>query len=223
MAKYDEMILNGHGGWELAREPAWAQVPKGTTIKFLTGNLKLLQAQDITDEEVALKVLEQFRNGDIDQEGTEYKYVPNYVLSDDGVAGQPEWVHKVSADTPLCTSSACDSGIHNCDGLFADPDLVGATLYWAACRYVELDEVAGPALGVNTTGVRVLTDAQIQVFVDELIALDQDAFQARFEQLGYGIYDENPEIGPADFERLQEMVEAQMPEDEADEDEDEEP
>jgi Putative adhesin Stv domain len=158
MAQYPEMILNGHGGWNLRQKPAWAQVPRGTTIKFLTDNLRLLRLPDIDSEETAEALLNQFRAASPSQEGKEYSYVPNYTLSPSGGEDEPDWVYKVSRDAPLCDNDGsdprivCDSGIHRCSGIFADEDVVGGVLYWAACRYVQLKE-AGDLVWAASTGV----------------------------------------------------------------------
>src|SRR5262245_38880517 len=158
MALFPEMILNGHGGWNLRKEPAWAQVPRGTTIKFLTDNLRLLRLPEIEDEQTAELIMAQFRSASPSQEGKEYSYVPNYTLAASVVADEPEWVYKADRDKPLCDNDGsdpkivCDSGIHRCSGIFADDDVVGGVLYWGACRYVQLAE-AGDLVYAASTGV----------------------------------------------------------------------
>ena len=204
MARYGELILNGHGGWNVKDTPAYAEVPRGTTIHFLTENFKLMMLQDIDSDEVAGRILQQFRDADPNQTGTEYKTVPNYELSPDGVTGAPDWVYTVSQATPLCTNDGsdpavvCGSGIHRCDGIFADPDVVGAVLYWGACRYVNLNEVDDAdyyaLTGLNSRQPEVgyqgaegveyaLADSQVDLYVDELGGLSGSDLNARLEQM----------------------------------------
>jgi|HubBroStandDraft_1064217.scaffolds.fasta_scaffold80060_1 hypothetical protein len=205
MADYSEIVLNGHGGWTPQDNPAFAQVPKGTTIKFLTGNFKLMLGTVIENEDEALDSLQQFRDADPSQVGTEFKSVPNYVLSEATVDGSqvPPWVLQVHGDTPLCTNDgsdpkvACDSGIHRCAGLFADDRVIGATLYWGACRFVAMNAVGSPEYyaesGVNqrqpdlgTAGeasVELSNDAT-DLWLDQIASLgdDDDALTSWMDQ-----------------------------------------
>jgi hypothetical protein len=220
MARYTEMVLNGHGGWNLKETPAWAQVPRGTTIKFLTENMRLMMLPDIDNEQTALKILQQFREASASDEKGEYGYVPNYVLSPDGVSGAPDWVYQVSSDTPLCTSEACSNGIHDCDGVFADPDVVGATLYWGACRYVGLEE-AGDLVYYAETGVNqrqpefgdegldegvgyTLANSTVDAFLQELAGMgSEEEISAKVEQIQSQL---SPEQWDMVSERVQERI-----------------
>lgn len=157
MADYEEIVLDGHGAWNLKENPAWAQVPRGTTIKFLTENFRLMMLSTASNEQQALDQLQQFRDASPNQEGAAYAHVPNYTLSALGAPpGVPDWVLRVNQDTPLCDNDGsdptvvCDSGIHRCTGLFADERVIGATLYWAACRYVDMAEEGSPEYYAET-------------------------------------------------------------------------
>lgn len=195
MADYAEIVLDGHGAWNPRDNPPYAQVPKGTTIKFLTGNFKLMLQVDIENEEAALKALQQFRDADPSQEGQAYGMVPNYVLSENTVDSSqvPEWLLQVHGDTPLCDNDGsdptvvCDSGIHRCNGLFADDRVIGATLYWGACRYVEMDKAGTPEfyaesgvnqrqpeLGLSNQSNVELSTSATDMWLDQMADLSDD-------------------------------------------------
>lgn len=161
MPRNAELILDGHGGWNVHEAPAYAVVPKGTTIHFYTENFKLLMQADLDDRTAADEALDQFRNTTPNQSGQEYLTVPNYTLYPIDYTGTPPWfVYNVSSATPLCTDAdgtLCEGGVHSCQGVFADDDVVGAVLYWGACRYVELEEV-GTEEYYDETGVNQVQD-----------------------------------------------------------------
>jgi len=201
-----EWVLDGHGGWNLQTEPAYAQVPRGTTIYFYTENLKILRM----DHGNCINELnELFRAAEANQENGPYSTVPNYTLSPIQ-NDSPPWVYQVTQDTPFCTNDGsdpqvvCESGIHRCDGLFAQDELVGATLHWSACRVVELEAVGDLAYytetGVNQQAAelgRTGPETETEVYYDTLQ-----------EQLG--AWDDAVEAGTATEEQFVEWIESQF-------------
>lgn len=142
----------GHGIWNFksAGKP-WASVPRDTSISFYTDNLHNL---------FFVNGLRIYELGGIvgSQEGDTHTYgmsPANYQIQA-LTETQKEWYELLDSggaipkfigyDLPdninLCngTPETCDdAGNHDCDGLFAHPDVVGNDIVWLACQGVELD------------------------------------------------------------------------------------
>lgn len=155
------VMLIGHGGWDVTGEPAYAKIPRGTSLTFYTENFKLLyagNAAEITSQS------QLFQDAEAAHTVAQFMQTPNYTL----YALEPElrqyfkdnlsadvtalWVgDEVTDGVRLCTStsSGCVDGFHDCDGILAHPSVQGQELYWIACREVKLNEVGGALIGVN--------------------------------------------------------------------------
>jgi hypothetical protein len=151
------VMLIGHGGWDVSGEPAYAKMPRGTSITFYTDNLKLLR-QDNAAEITNLSQL--FKDAQPNQTVEAFKSSPNYTLSElepdllaymQGNLAVDVTPVFVTADTRLCEGdgTTCGDGFHDCTGLLSRPDVVGKELMWVACRHVQLNEVGGLLAGVN--------------------------------------------------------------------------
>lgn len=154
------VMLIGHGGWDLT-DPPYAQVPRDTTIIFYAESGKTWIGANMNQ---SLTLSEAFQNAEPNQQGTAYQTMPNYTLSplDTETRTFLESLDPggyisiyVDADTKLCTDTAgdqCESGIHRCTGLFADPRVAGNDVYWMACTVIDgLFEVPSDETPVDDT------------------------------------------------------------------------
>jgi hypothetical protein len=155
-------MLIGHGGWDVTGEPAYAKVPRGTSLTFYTENFKLLyagNAAEITSQS------QLFQDAEAAHTVAQFMQTPNYTLYALEAELRQYFKENLSADVTalwvgdevtdgvrLCTNAAsqgCIDGFHDCDGILAHPDVQGQQLYWIACREVKLNEVGGALVGVN--------------------------------------------------------------------------
>jgi hypothetical protein len=165
------IYLSGHGSWEVQEQDTpWAKVPRGTKIHFYTENAKTLRTAAMVVIAVERGDTPLPAAGDLlgETNGTfeQYKSCPNYTLFPDtpdknqvieAVIGTGNVIF-VNAAKPLCTGirkkdgKRCmdsDDPLHDCDGLFADPRVVGQEIVWLACRALGLEDVGGRATGVD--------------------------------------------------------------------------
>jgi hypothetical protein len=144
-----DVLLYAHGSWNPSSTPAYALVPKGSRLLFFTENLKLFVDSSAARDAIASAEPSEVVEG--------YKWAQNYGVSPVGQTFAPPagMVFKApQGDQLLCTSDECGKqGWHNpatCGGIFADPDVQGADIYFMACRYMELNEAGSPEYYAET-------------------------------------------------------------------------
>ncbi len=165
------VMLIGHGTWDVKGEPAYAMMPRNTSITFYTENFKLLRS----DNAAQITSLSQvFQAAEPSQTVEAFKTAPNYTLQKleqqlldmfNANLAQDVTAVFVDADTRLCggDGTTCGDGFHDCTGLLARGDGAGQQLYWIACRHVGLEEVGGLLAGVNQGATGLGTSSGFQM------------------------------------------------------------
>ncbi|HEV7146835.1 MAG TPA: hypothetical protein VGN48_07550 [Pedococcus sp.] len=211
-----DVLLLAHGSWNPSTTPAYALVPKDGRLLFFTENMKLFMSGDDSRQALLTAEPNQVVEG--------YKWAQNYTVSAwDSPYGTPTGmtVKTVQGDRPLCTSDVCgQNGWHNpatCTGVFADADMQNATIYFAACRFVDLEEVGSPEYyaetGVNSRQVEIgdvgvsqvdyaLANSQADIWLDKL-----DSFSTEDEAQTW-----MAEVGSTLSEDQKQMVEQRLAE-----------
>jgi hypothetical protein len=158
-----DILLDAHGTWDPASKPAYALVPKESTLRFYSENLKLFLDSSQARDQLLTAEPNQVVEG--------FKWAQNYtvseVTSDDYITPAGLVRKTVSGNRLLCTSDECGkNGWHdpkNCAGLFAESDYQTANIYFAACRFVKLEKAREAEFyeetGVNQAQVGVGADA----------------------------------------------------------------
>jgi hypothetical protein len=135
-----DILLDAHGSWDPSSVPAYTIVPKGSTLKFFTENMRLFgdsemrRGQMLTSEpNQVVEALMQVQNYTVQPAPeTADLLVPN------GMTRKTP-----SGEMLLCTSDKCaQNGWHNgddCKGLFAESGYEGSTIYFAVCRHIALN------------------------------------------------------------------------------------
>lgn len=168
------VMLIGHGGWDVKGEPAYALMPRATSITFYTENFKLLEAGSAAE---IVSLSQVFQDAEPNQTVEGFKWAPNYTLSQlepEPLQYMKDSLHQdvtavfVEQDTRLCEGdgSRCGDGFHDCSGLLARRDVVGQQLYWVACRHVALNEAGGIFAGANQGSLGLGPDAELVPLVD---------------------------------------------------------
>jgi hypothetical protein len=192
------VMLIGHGGWEVRGTPAYAQVPRGSSITFYTENFKLLYVSNAAE---IVSMSQMFSDAEPNDTVGEYRTCPNYSLYrlEEPIRstlvgltadmGTPLFVgDDVSDGVQLCTDAdgtTCESGIHRCEGIFAHPAVQGQEIYWIACRHVDLAEVGGGAVGVNQAQTDLGADSgwDQSAWESDFFARDDDGRRAYWQEL----------------------------------------
>jgi hypothetical protein len=150
-----DILLDAHGTWDPSSVPAYTIVPKGSTLKYFTENMRLFGDSEMRRG--------QMLTSEPSQEVGAQKQCQNYTVSPAPETAGFLVPSGMTRKTPggnmlLCTSDQCaQDGWHNpanCQGLFAEADYENANIYFAVCRHISLNPTGGiPELNTQQADV----------------------------------------------------------------------
>ncbi len=134
-----DILLDAHGTWDPGSVPAYTIVPKGSTLKFFTENMRLFGDSEMRRG--------QMLTSEPNQTIESQMQVQNYFVTPaPETAGLlvPAGMTRMTppGEVLLCTSETCaEKGWHDpseCQGLFSDGAYEDSTIYFAVCRHIAL-------------------------------------------------------------------------------------